>query len=100
MVNLHDVRWCPTGARCEVCGSKERPLRVVTAEIPSPLAGVICLTACRRCAAGVGAVPMLATATTVTAVTAARLTSQHCEHLRVSIEQMRRQLGVPAAELR
>ncbi len=44
-MNAHDTSGCPTGARCEVCGSSD-PKSVRTAELPG---GVICLTVCGRC---------------------------------------------------
>jgi hypothetical protein len=92
MVNLHDIRRCPTGVRCECCGTEEGPLRTVTADIPPPLDGVICLTACTRCAGGLGNLPPLAAAATISAATAARLVTQHCCHLGILVEDMREQM--------
>lgn len=92
MVNLHDVRRCPTGSRCECCGEETPPLRAISADIPAPLDGVICLTACSRCADGMGSLPPAHAAATITAATAARLVAQHCAHLRIGVEEMRTQM--------
>lgn len=92
MVNLHDVRRCPVGVRCECCGTEDGPLRAITADIPAPLDGVLCLTTCQRCGGGRGTHPPSLAAASITAATAARLVAQHCTHLHITVEEMRAQL--------
>ena len=78
-VNLDDTSRCPLGVRCEACGAERDDLDVCTVALGR--IGVACLTLCPRCA-GSGVVPPVSVGTAV------RLTSQHCGHLGITVDEM------------
>lgn len=65
---------CPRGVRCESCGAERADLIVVEV---ATAAGVLCVTVCPVCAAGLAGGGRLP----VTVATAGRLVEQHREHL-------------------
>lgn len=65
------------GPRCECCGDLG-DIRIITAATPL---GVLCLSACPRCAAADTAPP-------ITVHTAARFVRQHAAHLGIDLDQM------------
>jgi hypothetical protein len=76
--DLDVVDNCPLGVRCESCGVESGDLAVATASTPL---GVLCITACSRCAESEMAPP-------ITVGTAARLVAQHCVHLGIDADAM------------
>lgn len=76
--DLHDTAKCPVGPRCELCGTSDRRLAVVTAYTRI---GICCLTCCAPCALA-GVVPPLPIGATFNAV------GEHCVHLGIDLDAM------------
>jgi hypothetical protein len=68
---VYETTRCPRGPRCEMCGADAVGLTVVTR---TTALGVICLTACPRCAAADVEPP-------ITVRTARNFADQHRQHV-------------------
>ncbi len=77
-VDVDDTTRCPVGPCCELCGTDERKLAVVTAYARL---GVMCLTSCAPCALA-GVVPPLPVGAAFRAV------GRHAEHLGIDLDAM------------
>jgi hypothetical protein len=77
--DVFDTDHCPVGFRCEICGDATDGMAPVTSTTPL---GVLCLTACPRCAESDLAPP-------VSIGTAVKLVAQHCTHLGITSGAMR-----------
>jgi hypothetical protein len=78
-VDVFSTENCPIGFRCEICGDAADGMVPVTAVTPL---GILCLTACPRCADSDMAPP-------VSVGTAVKLVLQHCIHSGITADEMR-----------